>query len=1178
MGISAFSQNIEFIENKGQWDPQVRYVGEVANGAFFIHQNGFTVLQYKDEDMQRMRSSTHGNKGAQNSSVDKNFIVHSHSYRVQFLNAQSKTNLIAEKPLSTYNNYFIGNDPSKWASNCKIYQAVTVKDVYPGIDVHYYSDKGTLKYDIIVKPGTDASQIALKYDGADKMEIKNKELLISTSVGQLKELAPYSYQYNERIGKTEAQVKYSLKNNVVRFNIKNHDAASTLIIDPTLIFSSFSGSTADNWGYTATYGPDGSMYGGGIVFANGFPVSPGAFQQSFNGGDYDIGVIKLSPDGTSRIYATYIGGSDNEQPHSLIVNAQGNLIIAGRSASNNYPTKGAVGTKYKGSDYDIVVTELNTTGTDIVASIKIGGGKPDGANIRTDHGTKENSLDQNYGDDGRSEVNLDAAGNIYLASCTQSSDFPTVGGFQTSNRGGGINQDGVVLKFTPDLSAVLFSSYLGGDGNDAAYVLSINPINNNIYVAGGTESNNNFPGSTAATIGPSNHGGIDGFISIISNDGSSILKSTFVGTSGVDQIYGLKFDRSGFPYIMGQTSRGDLWPALNAAWSQPGGQQFIAKLKPDLSAYVYKTQFGTGGSSPNISPVAFLVDRCENVYLSGWGGGARESFPDVGVVGLPVTPNAIKRNPDPGGGDFYFFVLKRDATSQLYGSFFGENSAIAFPDHVDGGTSRFDENGIIYQAICANCGHQAVFPTTPGAWSNVNRAPGPACNLAMVKIDFNLSGVRSGIQSSINGRPRDTAGCVPLTVDFQDTVQIAVSYEWNFGDGTPTVNSTSPNISHQFNSVGVYRVMLVAIDSTTCNLRDTSYLNIKVGNLQALLDFLPVKLNPCDSFKYRFDNLSLAPAAKPFLPTSFIWDFGDGSPKITTGAGSVFHNYVSPGTYNVQLILNDTSYCNNPDTLTKQLRIAALVKASFVVPDGCAPYNAVFNNTSQAGAQFIWDFGDGSTSTDVNPTHLYPTPGTYVVRLTAIDSATCNIIDSTSTTISVFGKPTPDFNASPQPPVVNTAITFSNLSSADAVKFKWLFGDGDSLITTSRKDIKYEYNSTGTFNACLIAANATGCADTICKQVRTIIEPLVDVPNAFTPGKGGANGVVYVRGFGIAKMTFTVWARWGEKVFETNDKSRGWDGTFGGKQLPMDVYAYTLQVQFSNGTKTTKTGDITLIR
>ena len=196
----------------------------------------------------------------------------------------------------------------------------------------------------------------------------------------------------------------------------------------------------------------------------------------------------------------------------------------------------------------------------------------------------------------------------------------------------------------------------------------------------------------------------------------------------------------------------------------------------------------------------------------------------------------------------------------------------------------------------------------------------------------------------------------------------------------------------------------------------------------------------------------------------------------------------------------------------------------------------------------------------------------------AIDSNTCNKIDTTTFTITVAPIPTASFSASPQPPQVNTPISFTNLSSSDAIRFKWVFGDGDSLLTTSRTVLQHEFNLTAVYTTCLTAYNAAGCAAEFCAQVTTLIEPAVDVPNAFTPQSGDVNSKVFVRGFGIAKLKFAIYARWGEKVFETADKRIGWDGTYKGKLLPMDVYAYTMDVEFADGKKFQKTGDITLIR
>src|SRR5690606_19706584 len=181
-----------------------------------------------------------------------------------------------------------------------------------------------------------------------------------------------------------------------------------------------------------------------------------------------------------------------------------------------------------------------------------------------------------YGDDARSEDILDNNNNVILASCTQSNDFYISPGAAQSNFGGAL-QDGVILKFNPDLSANIFSSYFGGSGVDACFVLAVHPLNGNIYVGGGTTSNN-LPGNTSGRWQPNYNGGLtDGFVTIINPAGTAFLQTTYTGTSGRDLVYGLKFDSRGFPYIMGTTT--GAWPVQNAVFRNAGGKQFITKLQ-----------------------------------------------------------------------------------------------------------------------------------------------------------------------------------------------------------------------------------------------------------------------------------------------------------------------------------------------------------------------------------------------------------------------------------------------------------------------------------------------------------------------------------------------------------------------------------------------------------------------
>ena len=1204
LSVVSKAQYIQFTENKGQWDNRVKYAGEINGGGFFLEKNGYRVLINSGDDWKEIADyygahtdSVHpqvlknngkswvatGGKNDNNSGDETHrFLLHSHAYEVTFTGASASPQIVPDKDLGTYNNYYIGNDKNKWASGCRVYQAVDYKNMYPNIDVRYYTYNDQLKYDIIVHPGGDISKIALQFDGTNGVNVKKGNLIVATSLGDITELSPVSYQ-TSATSKNSVPVNFSVSGNVVKFKAGTYDKSTTLVIDPTLVFCTFSGSTSDNWGYTATYDGQGNLYAGGIVFGTGFPTTLGAASRVFSGGDgsegntgIDIGIEKFNKTGSVLLYGTYIGGKSDEQPHSLVVDADGDLILAGRSNSKDYPTtidKYGPSETAGSKDIDIIITKLNGNGG-LVASRRIGGSSNDGVNIRPKYveplGTS--SLRRNYGDDARSEVITDDSRNIYLASATQSPDYPvSAGAFQPTFGKGA--QDGVIIKTSPDLKTIYLSSFLGGSGNDAAFVLALNPLDNNIFVAGATESRD-LPAIANGYKG----GETDGFVSIIANNTYQLVKTSYFGTSGVDMIYGIQFDKFGFPYIMGTTS--GAWPIVNAAWRQTDGKQFIAKIKKDLSDYEYSTVFGKGTPIPDISPIAFLVDRCENVYVSGWAGGLTNApnapyYPGQSSIGLYIStsPRPVQSTTD--GKDFYFFVLKRDAVSPLYASFFGQNGG--YGDHVDGGTSRFDKQGVIYHAVCANCNKGVRFPTTIGVVSpNNNSQTGAKCNLAAFKLAFELAGIGNGVRASIDGRAYDTTGCVPLTVQFVDTLNLGKQFVWNFGDGSPEVTTLIDSVSHTYTEIGNYRVRLISIDSSACNIADTAYTTIRARRDKAVLGFDAVKLPPCTSLAYQFNNTSTAPPGKPFTNSSFVWDFGDGTRD--TILQPPVHTYASEGTYLVKLSLIDTNYCNAPDELVDTVRIAANVKAQFTTPPfGCAPYTAVFDNTSLAGQTFTWNFGDGTTSTEESPTHIYEIPGNYTVTLTAFDDATCNK-QSTSTpfTIVISPNPTANFTFNPAQAQNNTPTSFFNTSTG-ATSYKWIFGDGDELVTAKLDTvIRHTYDRTDTFRVQLIAFNQYGCTDTATNVVASIITPLVDVPNAISPS--GNNRTISVRGYGIDKMDWRIYNRWGVLIFNSTSQKTPWDGTYKGVLQPQEVYTYVLNVEFSDGTKYQKTGDITLIR
>ena len=260
-----------------------------------------------------------------------------HSLTIDFLESHQSTRVEGKLPSAEYYNFFIGKDQTSWQSGVRSFRELIYEDVYPGIDFKFYSEKGTIKYDIEVSPGADPDNIQLRYTGADDLYIEEEELHVVTSVTEFTESRPLTYQRMTSGELSEVPNKYQLKNNVVQFKPDCYDGEAALVIDPALVFSTFSGSSGDNWGFTATFDPEGNTYSGGIVrlISGGtLPTTVGAYSESFNGGIWDVALLKYDSSGTNLLFGTYLGGSQNEFPHSLIINNAGDLLVLGSTGIN----------------------------------------------------------------------------------------------------------------------------------------------------------------------------------------------------------------------------------------------------------------------------------------------------------------------------------------------------------------------------------------------------------------------------------------------------------------------------------------------------------------------------------------------------------------------------------------------------------------------------------------------------------------------------------------------------------------------------------------------------------------------------------------------------------------------------------------------------------------------------
>lgn len=1150
---------IRFTENRNQWEKNILYRAQLDGGVMFLEKNCFTYNFYDKETLRKNHISK--------PDAPRN-PINSHAFRVTFTGA-SFTAIEGKQMTPDHCNFFIGKDRSKWAGNVRNFKEVVYDDIYKGIDLQLLGLQNSLKYNFFVAPGADADEIKMFYEGLESLSLEKGALKIKTTVNEMTEQHPYAFQW---IGgkRVEVPCEFELKDNVVTFKFpRGYNKAFELVIDPILVFACSSGSTADNFGMTATYDSEGNLFSGGTCFNNGFPVTLGAFDATYNGivasGRTDVVITKYDSSGTFLQYSTYLGGAGStEVVSSLIVNAQNELMLYGVTGSIDFPvTPTAYDTTFNGGTYlnyapngteymngmDLYTAKFDPTGSFLLASTYIGGSANDGVN-------SSSTLVYNYGDYYRGEIQVDQSGNCYIASCSYSANFPVTAGVAQPAIGGGL--DGVVFKFDPTLSTLIWSTYIGGSLDDACYGIALDD-STCVYTTGGTASAN-FP-VTAGALSTVYNGGItDGFVSKFKNDGAAILRSTFIGTPAYDQAFFVQLDKDFDVYLLGQTQ--GVMPVSAGVYSNANSNQFIWKMNNDLNSQIFTTVFGNGGGVINISPAAFLVDYCENIYVSGWGGHILLGVP---TTGMPLTGDAI--DPTTDGFNFYLFVLSTDAVSLLYATYFGGDLS---QEHVDGGTSRFDKKGIIYQSVCAGCANNDDFPVTPGSWPYTSPiyTPGPGgpstginmssnCNNGTFKFDFQVAIADAEFTVDY------LYGCAPLTVQFDNQSSPGSTFLWDFGGGDTT--STIVNPIEVYNTPGSYLVMLYVNDPASCNIWDTAYQYVTVyPPLVADFDFVTV---PCTN-QVSFNDSSATG------PVSWLWYFGDGDSSLVQNPS---HVYDSTGTYDVQLVTTTVNGC--VDT--------AIVQVDFVGtnPVVISP-NAnicIGDNTqliASGGYAYSWSpTTDLSNPNIANPFASPDTTTTYTVSIQTVNALgdTCTL--SLSTTVFVFDPTTFPLSATVDDDTISAGeSTIIHAITDTTLTIVWSptigLSDPNSFNPTASPPVTTTYTVT--------IVDSSGCprSSTVTIYVLSMecTTDLVFVPNTFTPNNDGQNDILFVRSNSVDELYFAVYNRWGQMVFETTDITKGWDGIYNGMKADPAVFAWYLRTKCYNGEVVTKKGNTTLIR
>lgn len=629
-----FNNSLYFIENKGQWHKDVLYLYKASGMDVWITKHGLNLTFYKLPEINNFFAENESSK------FDKLFVESQqpttvHRIIINFENSSSFSFGEGHQKLTYYHNYFKNNNHENYATNVGLFREVIIKNIYEGIDIRYYFENDLLRYDFIVKPYADVSQIKFKIIGASDSTILN-QLFINTLFGKLWIKDLQTYQVGELISS-----KYIKTNDSWQIQVGSYDKSKLLIIDP-IIYSTFIGGSATDIARSMVVDSLGNMYITGITWSIDYDTTAGVIQ-NFRDGIYDVFCTKLNSSMSDLIFSTYIGGRRSDNGNDICLDKLGYIYITGGTISTNYPiTPGAYqSTILDTTQIDCFITKISPLGDSIIYSTYLGGERDDeGYRIRTDND-----------------------GNAYVAGTTYSWHFDvTPGAFQIN--GGypytSAGYDLFITKLNPTGTGLIYSTYLGVYGTPD-YLADIELDKNNcVYVLGATTAYNFYttPGAYQTSIAVYN-GLSDAFVFKLNKTGTACVYSTYFGGNKEDYSKDLTIDNDGNIYILG-TTNSNVFPTTPGALNEADNhytQIYIAKLDSSLSTLKACAKFG----SNNLDNVASLqVDSAYNIWILG----------NTMATNYPVTYGAIQSSHH-GSHDLFLTQLNSDASRIKYSTYIG---------------------------------------------------------------------------------------------------------------------------------------------------------------------------------------------------------------------------------------------------------------------------------------------------------------------------------------------------------------------------------------------------------------------------------------------------------------------------------------------------------------------------
>jgi hypothetical protein len=701
-----------FERNRGQADSHVQ---------FLVHQSHSTLFLTPTEAVFALDTPHNGRVSSTGRSHPSSADLHgglTSVLRMQLVNANGKAEAVGEQALGSNVNYFIGRDPSRWQTGVSSYAKARYRSVYQGVDVVYYGNREHLEYDFVVAPHARPEQIALRFVGAEKVRIDSAGDLKVKLPGQtLTWQTPTVYQEG-RTGRRKVACRYVLSRGVegkpvLRFALGRYDTSRSLVIDPALIYSTFLGGSVGDAGNSIAVDSSGSAYITGYTSSTDFPTSSQAYQKTKRSvSRSNAFVTRLSADGATILYSTYLGGTGYESGNGIAIDSSGNAYITGESDSTDFPTTSGAYQTTNLSGATTFVTKLSATGAALIYSTYLGGTSSEAGN----------------------GIAVDSSGNAYVVGFTSSTDFPvTSGAFQKTNKSAN-STNAFVTKLNATGTGLTYSTYIGGSGYEVGNGIAVDSAGN-AYITGYTASTD-FP-TTSGAYQSSTHsnGRTSTFVTKLSTTGAALTYSTYMGGSAYGSGNGIAVDSSGSAYVTGYTASAD-FPITSGAYqttntSAAGSSAFVTKLNAAgtslvCSTFLGGTSYEAGGS--------IAIDSTGNVFVTG----------STVSTDFPTTAGASQ-------------TTKRSISPSLYGFFTKLNptcSALLYSTYL-GGSTGDKGNGIAvdstgYAYITGSSG-SADFPVTTGVVQGTNKG-GNGGNGFVAKLNPNVSIPRAAVDFNNDGK------------------------------------------------------------------------------------------------------------------------------------------------------------------------------------------------------------------------------------------------------------------------------------------------------------------------------------------------------------------------------------------------------------------------------------------